>query len=300
MSIQNEILNAIASRRSCRAYKPEQITAEELEAVTTAGTWAATAMGRQSPVMVAVQDKETLAELSRLNAAVMGTQNDPFYGAPTAVLVLGEKNNPNGVQDASLVMGNLLLAASGIGLGSCWINRAKETFETPEGKALLAKWGLDPEKYIGVGYCILGYPAPNGTRTPGPRKAGYAARMIFGVGIDLCDAGRLEKSLAKQSFLDHVFAPSEQALLASLGEKRRAETAAANFAAKEAFLKAAGTGLGGFAMPELAVLRQKSGAPYFALTGAAAVWVREQGLTVHVSLTHERGLANALVLLEKE
>lgn len=111
--------------------------------------------------------------------------------------------------------------------------------------------------------------------------------MIFGVGIDLCDAGRLEKSLAKQSFLDHVFAPSEQALLASLGEKRRAETAAANFAAKEAFLKAAGTGLGGFAMPEVAVLRQKSGAPYFALTGAAAVWVREQGLTVHVSLTHE-------------
>ena len=99
--------------------------------------------------------------------------------------------------------------------------------------------------------------------------------MIFGVGIDLCDAGRLEKSLAKQSFLDHVFAPSEQALLASLGEKRRAETAAANFAAKEAFLKAAGTGLGGFAMPELAVLRQKSGAPYFALTGAAAAWVKK-------------------------
>ena len=124
--------------------------------------------------------------------------------------------------------------------------------------------------------------------------------MIFGVGIDLCDAGRLEKSLAKQSFLDHVFAPSEQALLASLGEKRRAETAAANFAAKEAFLKAAGTGLGGFAMPELAVLRQKSGAPYFSLTGAAAAWVREQGLTVHVSLTHERGLANAIVILEKE
>ena len=154
--------------------------------------------------------------------------------------------------------------------------------------------------------------------------------MIFGVGIDLCDAGRLEKSLAKQSFLDHVFSPSEQALLASLGEKRRAETAAANFAAKEAFLKAAGTGLGGFAMPELAVLRQKSGAPYFAenlsdantilntavakalkefvaetsgaadFECAAAAWVREQGLTVHVSLTHERGLANALVLLEKE
>ena len=174
MSIQNEILNAIASRRSCRAYKPEQITAEELEAVTTAGTWAATAMGRQSPVMVAVQDKETLAELSRLNAAVMGTQNDPFYGAPTAVLVLGEKNNPNGVQDASLVMGNLLLAASGIGLGSCWINRAKEEFETEEGKALLKKWGVpNAENLRGVGNCILGYAAEGGKKAPAPRKENY-------------------------------------------------------------------------------------------------------------------------------
>ena len=85
--------------------------------------------------------------------------------------------------------------------------------------------------------------------------------MILGVGIDLCDAGRMEKSITRQSFLDHVFAPKEQALLAALGDKHRAETAAANFAAKEAFLKAAGTGLGGFAMPELAVLRRESGAP---------------------------------------
>lgn len=124
--------------------------------------------------------------------------------------------------------------------------------------------------------------------------------MILGVGIDLCDAGRMEKSLARQSFLDHVFAPSEQALLNTLGEKRRLETAAASFAAKEAFLKAAGTGLGGFAMPELAVLRKESGAPYFALTGAAAAWVQAQNATVHVSLSHERGLANAIVILEKD
>ena len=96
-----------------------------------------------------------------------------------------------------------------------------------------------------------------------------------------------------------MFAPEEQALLAALGDKHRAETAAANFAAKEAFLKAAGTGLGGFAMPELAVLRRESGAPYFALTGAAAAWAAEQGVTVHLSLTHERGLANAIVILEK-
>ena len=177
MSIQNEVLTAIASRRSCRAYKPEQITAEELNAVTAAGTWAPTAMGRQSPVMVAVQDKETLTELSRLNAAVMGTQNDPFYGAPTAVLVLCDKTNPNGVQDASLVLGNLLMAASAIGLGSCWINRATETFAMPEGKALLTTWGLDAEQYAGVGYCILGYPAAGGTHAPAPRKADYVLHV---------------------------------------------------------------------------------------------------------------------------
>ena len=124
--------------------------------------------------------------------------------------------------------------------------------------------------------------------------------MIYGIGTDLCQISRMERSLARPAFAERVFAAGERELLDGRTGKARLETAAANFAAKEAFLKAAGTGLGGFAMPELAVLRQKSGAPYFALTGAAAAWVREQGLTVHVSLTHERGLANALVLLEKE
>ena len=177
MSIQNEILNAIASRRSCRAYKPEQITKEELEAVLRAGTFAPSAMNRQSAKIVVVQDAKTRAQLTRMNAAVMGNTGDPMYGAPTILVVLADANARCGVQDGSLVMGNLMNAAAAIGLGSCWINRAKETFETPEGKALLAKWGLDPEKYIGVGYCILGYPAPNGTRTPGPRKAGYVLHV---------------------------------------------------------------------------------------------------------------------------
>ncbi len=128
--------------------------------------------------MVAVQDKNAGRAVPPERRR-HGHQNDPFYGAPTAVLVLGEKNNPNGVQDASLVMGNLMLAASGIGLGSCWINRAKEMFETPEGKALLAKWGLDPEKYIGVGYCILGYPAPNGTPHPAPARPAMSCTYDF-------------------------------------------------------------------------------------------------------------------------
>ena len=175
MSIQNEILNAIASRRSCRAYKPEQITAEELEAVTTAGTWAATAMGRQSPVMVAVQDKETLAELSRLNAAVMGTDSDPMYGAPTILVVLADAHANCAVQDGSLVMGNLMLAAASLGLGSCWINRAREEFDSAEGKALLKKWGIEGD-WIGVGHCILGYPAA-APKPAAPRKPDYIVRV---------------------------------------------------------------------------------------------------------------------------
>lgn len=123
--------------------------------------------------------------------------------------------------------------------------------------------------------------------------------MILGVGIDLCDAGRIEKSLEKPGFCNYVYAPAEQELLNSLSGKRRAETAAANFAAKEAFLKAAGTGLGGFSLSELALLRAENGAPYFELSGRAAAWASQRGLTVNVSLTHESGLANAIVLLEE-
>ena len=123
--------------------------------------------------------------------------------------------------------------------------------------------------------------------------------MILGVGIDLCDASRIEKSLEKASFCNYVYAPAEQALLQGLSGKHRAETAAANFAAKEAFLKAAGTGLGGLALSELALLRAENGAPYFELSGRAAAWAAQRGLTVHVSLTHESGLANAIVLLEE-
>ena len=173
----NEIIQCLKDRRSVRKYKKEQVKEEQLTQILEAGTYAPTGMGMQSPIMVVVQDAETIAKLSKLNAEVMGVTSDPFYGAPTVIVVLADQSRGTCVEDGSLVMGNLLLAASGIGLGSCWINRAKETFETPDGKALLAKWGLDPEKYIGVGYCILGYPAPNGTRTPSPRKAGYVLHV---------------------------------------------------------------------------------------------------------------------------
>lgn len=175
--IQNEVLSAIAARRSCRAYQPEQIKPEELDAVLQAGTWAPTGMNRQSPVIVAVQDKETRDRLSAINAAIMGSNGDPFYGAPTVLVVLADRSAHTYVEDGSLVLGDLLLAASSIGLGSCWIHRAKETFETEEGKELLRKWGLDPDKYVGVGNCILGYPAPGGIKAATSRKADYVVKV---------------------------------------------------------------------------------------------------------------------------
>lgn len=177
MNIENDILAAMAARRSCRAYEAKQITREELNAVTAAGTWAATGMGRQSPRIVAVQDPAVRQELSRLNAAVMGSDKDPFYGAPTVLVVLADKTVPTAVYDGSLVMGNLMLAAHSIGLGSCWIHRAREVFESEAGKALLRDWGLDPERYAGVGHCILGYAAPGGIKEPAPRKADYVVNV---------------------------------------------------------------------------------------------------------------------------
>lgn len=122
--------------------------------------------------------------------------------------------------------------------------------------------------------------------------------MIAGIGTDLCRVGRIAASIARPGFLARVFSAEERALLDSLGPNRRVETAAANFAAKEAFLKAAGTGLGGFALSDIGVLRKESGAPFFALDGAAALWLEENGFAAHVSLSHEGGMAAAFVVLE--
>lgn len=123
--------------------------------------------------------------------------------------------------------------------------------------------------------------------------------MIAGIGMDLCKIERMERSLASPAFCSRVFGQEEYAALQKLGEHRRLESAAACFAAKEAFLKAAGTGLGGFALSEIQALRREDGAPYYALTGSAARWLKEQGLTVHLSLTHEAGLAGAMAVLER-
>lgn len=171
----NETLDTIRSRRSCRSYLPTQITEEELSAVLEAGTYAASAMGRQSARILVVQDPADRALLTRMNAAVMGTDSDPMYGAPTILVVLADANARNAVQDGSLVMGNLMLAAASLGLGSCWINRAREMFDTPEGKDLLRRWGVEGD-WIGVGNCILGYPAAD-PKPAAPRKPDYILRV---------------------------------------------------------------------------------------------------------------------------
>lgn len=171
----NEVLKAIRERRTCRQYRPEQVREEDLQQILEAGTWAASGMGAQAATMVVVQDKETRDQLSRMNAAIMGTDSDPFYGAPTVVVVLADPGRNTCVEDGSLVIGNLMLAASTLGVGSCWVHRARQEFDSPEGKALLKKWGL-PETYIGVGHCVLGYPAA-APAAPKPRKADYIHRV---------------------------------------------------------------------------------------------------------------------------
>lgn len=157
------MLEDLKTRRSVRKYKAEQISDAQLDAILEAGLYAPSGMNSQKAVMVAVRDKQTRDQLSKMNAAVMGTTNDPFYGAPCVIVVLADPERYTWVEDGSLVMGNLMHAAHALGLGSCWIHRAQQMFDSAEGKELLKKWGL-PETLRGVGNCILGYadedPAP--------------------------------------------------------------------------------------------------------------------------------------------
>jgi nitroreductase len=154
----NQTIKDLLERRSIRKYKSEQILSEELDIILKAGSYAPSSMGKQSAILIAVQDKDTIEELEKLNASFSpNPKSKSFYGAPTVVLVLGDKNNKNNIKDGSLCMGNMMNAAHSLNIGSCWINRVYETFESEEGKALLKKWGVGGE-YIGVGACILGYP----------------------------------------------------------------------------------------------------------------------------------------------
>ncbi len=152
-----ETMQTILSRRSVKSYLDRPVEKELIEKIVEAGTYAATGRNLQSPIILAITNRQVRDELSKINAEIMGAAGDPFYGAPVVLVVLADKNCRTRVYDGSLVMGNMLLAAHDLGLGACWIHRAKETFEREEGKALLKQLGIEGE-YEGIGNCVLGYP----------------------------------------------------------------------------------------------------------------------------------------------
>lgn len=167
----NEVIEAMKERRSVRAYTDEVPSDEQIDQVVEAGLWAASGRGRQSPIVLAVTDRALRDRLSAMNARIMGAPEgtDPFYGAPVVLVVLADRSVPTHVYDGSLVMGNLMLAAHALGLGSCWIHRAREEFDTPEGKDILAELGVEGD-YEGIGHCILGFAAE--VPEPKPRREG--------------------------------------------------------------------------------------------------------------------------------
>lgn len=163
-------INDILTRRSVKKYKSAPVPQEIIDKIINAGLYAANGMGAQSPIIIQVTNKEMRDKLSKMNADVMGANTDPFYGAPAVLVVLADKNRPTAVYDGSLAMGNLMLAAHALGIGSCWIHRAKEEFESEDGKEILKSLGIEGE-YVGIGHCILGYadgePKPAAERKPG-------------------------------------------------------------------------------------------------------------------------------------
>ena len=169
----SETMEVLLNRRSVRSYKPDMVPEEITRQIVKAGTYAPTGMGKQAPIILAVTNREIRDRLSAMNAKIMRAEEgtDPFYGAPVVLVVLADKSIPTYVYDGSLVMGNLMRAASELGIGSCWIHRAKEEFESEEGKAILKSLGIEGE-YEGIGHCILGY-ADGPVNEAAPRKENY-------------------------------------------------------------------------------------------------------------------------------
>lgn len=166
-----DAVETLMTRRSVRKYKPDMVPQEKLQRILEAGEYAATGRGRQSPIILAVTDKTMRDKLSKMNAAIMGVDSDPFYGAPVVLVVLADKTVPTYLYDGSLVMGNLMNAAHAEGIASCWIHRAKEEFNSEEGKKILQDLGITGD-YEGIGHCILGY-ADGDEPSAKPRKDNY-------------------------------------------------------------------------------------------------------------------------------
>ena len=172
----NTVIQAMLDRRSCRSFTQEQVREEDLQQILLAGTYAANGRGLQAAKIIVVQDPQIIEQLRKMNAAIMGNPDlDPFYGAPTVCVIVADTEVRTWQEDGSLVIGNMMLAASTLGVGSCWIHRAQQEFDSPEGKALLQKWGV-PDYYRGVGHCILGYPASD-LPAARPRKEDFIVRV---------------------------------------------------------------------------------------------------------------------------
>lgn len=167
----NEILKCLKARRSIRGFKDTPVPEDLVRAITEAGTYAPSGHGRQSAQIVAVSNPETLAELRRMNAAVMGIDGDPYYNAPLILLVFADSNAATWVEDGCCVACNMMIAADSVGLGSCWINRERQMFDSPHGKELMQKWGV-ADSMKGVSALAVGYPAVPAPE-PKPRKADY-------------------------------------------------------------------------------------------------------------------------------
>jgi len=194
----NETIKCITERRSIRKYKQEQITDEELNLILSAGSYAPNAGGRQSPVMVVLQNKDIITRLGILNrqafyefykAARMGAVSveqpsiadddkitSAFYGAPTVITVFAPKTHPYRIEDGSLVIGNMMLAAHSLGIGSCFIARASAVFQMDQGKEIIRDWNI-PDDYVAVGHCILGY--PDGNPPKAKRRKEYVVKRII-------------------------------------------------------------------------------------------------------------------------
>ena len=173
---EKAILECMETRRSVRAYLPNAVPEEKLERILRAGLYAASGMGRKSAMILCVTDKALRDRLMRMNAAIMGTpEKDPFYGAPCVLVVLADRSIPTAVYDGSLVLGNMMLAAHAEGLGSCWIHRAREEFDSDEGKAILHDLGVEGD-YEGVGHLIVGY-ADGAEPEAKPRREGRVLRV---------------------------------------------------------------------------------------------------------------------------
>lgn len=164
------VYDTILSRRSVKAYKPDAVPKELIDRVIEAGLYAASGRNKQAAIVIAVTDPAMRDRLSAMNASIMGAEIDPFYGAPVVLVVLADKQFPTYVYDGSLMLGNMMLAAHDLGLGSCWIHRAKEEFESEEGKEILRSLGIAGD-YEGIGHLVLGYAATDPKAAP-PRRDG--------------------------------------------------------------------------------------------------------------------------------